>query len=72
MLPPGLLVQQLRASDQALLSAADAFAARDFLSGYARLRESARQSQKPADTLALSIIDRFPGRYLVLPSPPAD
>jgi hypothetical protein len=64
-----LLAQQLRASDQPLLTAADAFAARDFGAAYARLREAARQSQKPADTLAMSIIDRFPARYLGLPTP---
>ena len=69
LLPKGLLTQQLRASDQPLLSAADAFAARDFLNAYSRLRDAARQSQKPAESIALSIIDRFPGRYLVLPTP---
>jgi hypothetical protein len=69
LLPRGLLTQQLRATDQPLLTAADGFATRDFLNAYARLRESARQSQKPAESLALSIIDRFPGRYLVLPTP---
>jgi hypothetical protein len=72
LLPKGLLAQQLRASDQPLLTAADAFAARDFLSAYSRLREAARQSQKPAESIALSIIDRFPGRYLVLPTPVLD
>jgi len=73
LLPAGLLSQQLRASDQPLLVAADAFVARDFRTAYARLREAARQSQKPADALALAIVDRYPGRYLVLPTPePAD
>jgi hypothetical protein len=69
LLPPGLMNQQLRASDQPLLTAADAFAARDYATAYARLREAARQMRKPADTLALSIIDRYPGRYLSLPTP---
>ncbi|HEX8966453.1 MAG TPA: hypothetical protein VF937_01145 [Chloroflexota bacterium] len=69
MLPPGLLIQQLRASDQPLLTAADAFVARDFTTAFARVREAARQAQKPADTLAVSIVDRYPGRYLVLPTP---
>jgi hypothetical protein len=72
LLPKGLLTQQLRASDQPLLTAADAFAARDFLSAYSRLRDSARQSQKPAESIALSIVDRFPGRYLALPTPVPD
>jgi hypothetical protein len=69
LLPPGLVSQQLRASDQPLLVAADAFAGRDWQTAYARLRESARQSQKPADTVALSIVDRYPGRYLLVPTP---
>jgi hypothetical protein len=68
LLPKGMLSQQLRPSDQPLLAATDAFVARDFLAAYARLGEAARQVQKPADSLALSIVDRFPGRYLVLPS----
>lgn len=69
LLPQGMLSQQLRPIDQALLAASDAFAARDFATAYARLREAARATQKPADSVALSIIDRFPGRYLVLPTP---
>jgi hypothetical protein len=69
LLPKGMLSQQVRPTDQALLAAADAFAARDFSTAYARLREAARATQKPADTVALSIIDRFPGRYLLLPTP---
>jgi len=70
LLPKGMLSQQLRPIDQAVLAASDAFAARDFATAYARLREAARQTQKPADSLALSIVDRFPGRYLLLlPTP---
>ncbi|MBV8719308.1 MAG: hypothetical protein JOZ65_29915 [Chloroflexi bacterium] len=69
LLAPGLLNQQLRASDQPLLTAADAFAARDFASGFARVHESVRQTQKPAETLALAIVDRYPARYLVLTTP---
>jgi hypothetical protein len=71
LLPAGLVSQQLRTSDQPLLVAADAFAARDWPTAYARLRESARQSQKAADTLAQAIVDRYPLRYLVLPTPTA-
>jgi hypothetical protein len=66
LLPPNLLAQQMRASDQALLTAADAFVAGDSAMGLARAREAARASQKAADTLALSIVDRFPGKYLRL------
>ncbi len=69
LLPKGLLSQQLRPIDQSMLAASGAFASRDFSTAYARLREAARQTQKPADTVALSIIDRFPGRYLRLPTP---
>ena len=69
LLPKGMLSLQLRPIDQSVLGASDAFAARDFATAYARLREAARQTQKPADALALSIVDRFPGRYLVLPTP---
>ena len=69
LLPPGLVSQQLRAGDQPLLVAADAFVARDWPTAYARLHESARQSQKPADTVAQSIVDRYPGRYLSQPTP---
>ena len=69
LLPPGLVGQQLRASDQPLLTAADAFAARDFATAFTRLRESARQSQKAADSVALSVVDRYPGRYFALPTP---
>ena len=69
LLPPGLVGQQLRASDQPLLTAADAFSARDFGTAFTRLRESARQSQKAADSVALSIVDRYPGRYFALPTP---
>jgi hypothetical protein len=68
LLAPGLLTQQLRATDQPMLTAVDAFDTRDFATAYARLREAARQSQKPAETLATAIVDRYPGRYLVLPS----
>lgn len=70
LLAPGLLTEELRASDQPMLSAVDAFATRDFATAYARLHEAARQSQKPAETLATAIVDRYPGRYLVLPSSP--
>lgn len=69
LLAPGLLNQQLRASDQALLSAADAFAARDFTTAFARVHEMVRQPQKPAETLGLAIVDRNPARYLDLPTP---
>jgi hypothetical protein len=69
LLPPGLMKQQLRASDQPLLIATDTFASRDFGTAYVRLREAARLSQKPADTLALSIVDRYPGRYFVPVTP---
>lgn len=72
LLAPGLISEQLRASDQPMLTAADAFQARDFSTAYARLDEAARQSQKPAETLALAIVDRYPGRYLVLPTPGPD
>jgi hypothetical protein len=65
LLPPGLVGQELRASGQPLLTAADAFAARDFGTAFTRLRESARQSQKAADSVALSLVDRYPGRYVV-------
>jgi hypothetical protein len=66
LLAPGLLNQLLRAGDQPLLTAADSFAARDFGTAYARVHEAVRQQQKPAETLALAIIDRYPARYLVL------
>jgi hypothetical protein len=69
LLAPGLLSQELRASDQPMLTAADAFESRDFPTAYARLHEAARQMQKPATTLALAIVDRYPGRYLALPTP---
>jgi hypothetical protein len=69
LLAPGLLTQELRASDQPMLTAADAFESRDFPTAYARLHEAARQMQKPAATLALAIVDRYPGRYLALPTP---
>jgi len=69
LLPPGLVAQQLRASDQPLLTAADAFAARDFNTAFTRLRESARQSQKAADSVAVSIVDRYPARYFAQPTP---
>jgi hypothetical protein len=69
LLPTGLINQQLRASDQALLTGADAFASRDFASAFARVHEAVRQAQKPATTLALAIIDRYPARYLVLETP---
>jgi hypothetical protein len=69
LLPPGLLKQQLRASDQPLLTASDSFAARDYVTSFVRLREAARQSQKVADSLAQTIVDRYPGRYFVLATP---
>jgi len=69
LLAPGLLTQQLRASDQPMLTASDAFVARDYPTAFARLHEAAHQSQKPAQTLALAIVDRYPGRYLDLPTP---
>jgi hypothetical protein len=69
LLPAGLVGQNLRDSGQPLLTAADAFAARDFGTAFSRLRESARLSQKAADALALSIVDRYPARYFVLPTP---
>jgi hypothetical protein len=69
LLPHGLLKQQLRASDQPLMTATDAFATRDFATAFVRLREAARLSQKPADALALSIVDRYPGRYFALGTP---
>jgi hypothetical protein len=72
LLPPGLMNQQLRASDQPFLVAADAFLTRDYAAAYSRVLEAGRQGQKPADSLALSIVDRFPGRYLELPPPPSD
>ncbi|MBV9601588.1 MAG: hypothetical protein JOZ87_32670 [Chloroflexi bacterium] len=69
LLAPGLLSQELRASEQPMLTSADAFESRDFATAYARLHEAARQSQKSAETLELAIVDRYPGRYLVLPTP---
>jgi hypothetical protein len=69
LLAPGLLSQQLRASDQPLLTATDAFAARDYASAFARVHEAVRQVQKPAETLALAIVDRYPARFLDLPTP---
>jgi hypothetical protein len=69
LLAPGLLNQQLRASDQPLLTAADAFAARDYASAFARIHEAVRQAQKPTATLALAIVDRYPARFLDLPTP---
>ena len=69
LLPPGLVGQQLRASDQPMLAAADAFTGRDFGTAFSRLREAARQSQKPADSVALSVVDRYPVRYFVPPTP---
>jgi len=68
LIAPGLLTQLLRGVDQPLLSASDAFVARNFNTAYARLHESAKAAQKPADTLALAIVDRYPGRYLNLPT----
>jgi hypothetical protein len=58
-----------RGSDQALLTSADAFASRDLVSAFARVHEAVRQVQKPAWTLALAIVDRYPARYLDLPTP---
>jgi hypothetical protein len=72
LLPRGFLAQQLRASDQPLLTAGDAFVLHDFGTAYSRLREAARLAQKPADSLALSIVDRFPGRFLTLPAASSD
>jgi hypothetical protein len=72
LLAPGLLNQQLRASDQPLLTATDAFAARDYASAFARVHEAVRQAQKPTETLALSIVDRYPARFLDLPTPGPD
>jgi hypothetical protein len=69
LLAPGLLNEQLRASDQPLLTAADAFATRDYASAFARVHEAVRQAQKPTETLALAIIDRYPARFLDLPTP---
>ena len=69
LIAPGLLTHLLRGTDQPLLSGADAFIARDYNTAYARLHESAKAAQKPADTLALAIVDRYPGRYLNLPPP---
>jgi hypothetical protein len=71
LLPPGLLNQQLRASDQPLLTASDSFAARDYATAFARVHEAVRQVQKPAETLAVAMIDRYPGRYLALAGTPA-
>jgi hypothetical protein len=69
LLPPGLLAQQFRASDQPLLTAADAFAARDYPTAFARLHEAMHQVQKPAETIAEAIVDRYPARFLALPTP---
>ncbi len=69
LIAPGLLSQQMRQVDQPLLTAADAFAAHDYATAYAREREAARATRKPADTLALAMIDRHPGRYLNLTPP---
>jgi hypothetical protein len=69
LLPPGLLKQELRATDQPLLVATDSFLGRDFSTSFVRLREAARQSQKVADSLAQTIVDRYPGRYFAPPTP---
>jgi hypothetical protein len=69
LLPPGLVNQELRASGQPLLTAADAFSVRDFGTAFTRLREAARLSQKAADSVALSVVDRYPSRYFVQPTP---
>jgi hypothetical protein len=69
LLPPGLLAQQLRASDQPLLTAADAFVAHDYPTAFARLHESLHQAQKPAETVAEAIVDRHPARFLGVPPP---
>jgi hypothetical protein len=69
LIPPGLLKQELRATDQTLLTATDAFAARDFATSFVRLRDAARQSQKAADSLAQTIVDRYPSRYFVMATP---
>jgi hypothetical protein len=68
LLPKGLLSAEYRNVDQPLLSAADAFQAHDWSDAYARVHEAARQSQHVADSLAASIIDRFPGRFGISPS----
>jgi hypothetical protein len=69
LLAPGLIAEQLRASDQPLFSAVDAFLTRDYSTGYARLHASARAAAKAADTIGLAMVDRYPGRYLNLTSP---
>ena len=71
LLPPGLVAQQLRASDQPLLTSADAFVARDYATAFARLHESVHQAQKPAETVAEAIVDRYPARFLAMPRPAA-
>ena len=38
------------------------------VTAYNRVRESARQTQKLADTLSESIVDRFPARFLPTPA----
>jgi hypothetical protein len=66
LLAPGLIGEQLRASDRPLFSAVDAFVIRDYSTAYARLHESARAAEKAADTVGLGLVDRYPGRYLNL------
>jgi hypothetical protein len=69
LLPRGLLAQEMRAVDQPLLTTADAFTARDWGAAYNRIHEAARQSQKVSDSLSQTIVDRYPGRFLVTPTP---
>jgi hypothetical protein len=69
LVPAGMVKQELRASDEPLLTATDAFVARDFVTSFVRLREAARDMQKPADAVAQSIVDRYPGRYFTLATP---
>jgi len=71
LLPHGLLAQEERAVDQPLLVAADAFLAHDWSAAYARVHDAARQSQRVADSLGESSIDRYPSRFLATPTPSA-
>lgn len=71
ILPRGLLTDEYRAVDQSLLAASDALVAHDYATAYTRVREAARLSQKGADSLSEAIVDRYPGRFLVAPTPPA-
>jgi len=71
LLPHGLLAQEERAVDQPLLVAADAYLAHDWSTAYAQVHDAARQSQKEADSLGESSIDRYPSRFLATPTPSA-